>query len=137
MNKLARLSSAALMSAVLTQPLCAQEGGRFQQETANQAQTMSQGQSQDRIYGSSLMTEQERNEYQNQMRQMKSVEERANFQAQHHEQMKQRAQAQGKTLPDDVPANNGGQETGRGQGMGHGQGMGQGGQSMGAGKGKK
>ena len=147
MKKLARLSSAALMSAVLTQPLCAQETSRVQQETANQAQTMAQGQSKDRIYGSSLMTEQERNEYQNQMRQLNTEQERADFRARHHEQMKQRATAQGKTLPDDMPANREGQGSGAGQsmGQGHGQGMGTGmgmdmdkgqaGQSMGAGKG--
>lgn len=135
MKKLASLSSAAVLFALLNQPLWAQEASRVQQETANQAQAMSQVQSQDRIYGSSLMTQQERNEYQNQMRQLKSEEERANFRDQHHEQMKQRAKAQGKTLPDDVSANRGGPGKGQGQGMGMGQGMGQGGQSMGAGKG--
>ena len=109
MKKLASLSSVALVSAVLIQPLCAQEGSGVQQQTANQAQSMAQEQAQERVYGSSLMTQQERNEYQNQMRQMKTAEERANFRAQHHEQMKQRAQAQGKVLPDDVPAKNRGQ----------------------------
>ena len=114
MKKLASLSSVALVSAVLIQPLCAQEGSGVQQQTANQAQSMAQEQAQERVYGSSLMTQQERNEYQNQMRQMKTAEERANFRAQHHEQMKQRAQAQGKVLPDDVPAKNRGQGGGMG-----------------------
>ena len=129
MNKLASLSSAAMVIALLTQPLYGQESSRVQQGTANQAQTKSQ----DRIYGSELMTQQERNEYQNQMRQLNTEQERTKFRAQHHEQMKQRAKAQGKTLPDDVPAKHGGQ--GQGQGMGQGQGQGQGGQSTGAGKG--
>jgi TolA-binding protein len=154
MNSLVRLSSAAVVLAVLAQPLCAQETSRVQQETASQAQTMKETQSQERIYGSSLMTQQERNEYQNQMRQLKTEQERAEFRARHHEQMQQRAAAQGKTLPDNVPANQEevdgrGMEQGQGQGMGmgqgqgmgqghghgHGQGTGQGGQSMGAGKG--
>jgi TolA-binding protein len=139
MKKIADLSSAAVVLVLLTQPLHAQETSRVQPEAANQAQTMTQAQSQDRIYGSSLMTQKERNEYQSQMRQMKTEQERANFRAQHHEQMKERAKAQGKALPDDMPANHGGQGMGQGQGKGMGQGqgkeMGQGGQSMGAGKG--
>jgi hypothetical protein len=69
------------------------------------------------------------------MRQLNTEQERANFRAQHHEEMKQRAKAQGKTLPDEMPANRGMQGKGAGQGMGQGQGKGHGGQSMGAGKG--
>ncbi|MEZ5503625.1 MAG: hypothetical protein R3E50_13550 [Halioglobus sp.] len=128
-----------MVLALLTQPLCAQEADRVHQETANEAQTMGQMQAQDRIYGSSLMTQQERNEYQNQMRQLKTEQERADFQAQYHGQIKQRAEAEGKTLPDNLPAIREGQSRGAGKGMGHSQGMGmdmgQAGQSMGAGKG--
>jgi TolA-binding protein len=131
MKKLASLSSAAMVIALLTQPLYGQESSRVQQETANQVQTKSQ----DRIYGSELMTQQERNDYQNQMRQLNTEQERAKFRAQHHEQMKQRAKAQGKTLPDHVPANPGGQ--GKGAGQGPGMGMGQGDPSTDAGKGAR
>jgi hypothetical protein len=82
---------------------------------------MTQVQSRDRVYGSSLMIEQERNEYQNQIRQLKTEQECMNFRAEHHEQMTQRAEAQGKTLPDDVPTNSGGQGS---QSMGGGKGFG-------------
>lgn len=137
MKNSASLSSIAMVLVLLTQPLHAQETGRVQQETADQKQTMVQAQSQDRAYGSELMTQQERAEYQNKMRQLNTEQERAAFRAQHHEQMKQRAKAQGKTLPDDVPINRGmqGKGAGQGAGQGHGKGMGQGGQPKGAGKG--
>lgn len=133
------LCGATMVFTLLAQPLFAQEDSGVQNETAKQNQTMTQAQSQDRIYGSQLMTPQERNEYQNKMRQMNTEQERAELRAQHHEQMKQRAMEQGKTLPDDVPGNAVMQGKGKGHGM-SGQdpskGMGQGSQSMGgAGKG--
>lgn len=99
MEKVTRYGSAAMMLALLSQPLCAQETSRVQNETANQRQTMAQAQDRDRIYGSELMTQQERNEYQNQMRQLNTEQERAQLRAQHHEQMNQRAKAQGMTSP--------------------------------------
>jgi len=45
------------------------------------------------IYGGELMTVQERNQYREQLREMDSDEEREKFQAQHREQMNQRAKA--------------------------------------------
>ena len=47
------------------------------------------------IFGSQLMTEQERVEHRNAMRSARSDEERAAVRAQHHEQMLQRAQERG------------------------------------------
>lgn len=50
------------------------------------------------------MTAQERNEYANRMRLLRTEEEREQFRKEHHEQMKERAKARGLTLPDDPPA---------------------------------
>lgn len=81
------------------------------------------GQTQERIYGSQLMTQQERNEHRAQMRQAKTPEERERIRAEHHERMKERARERGITLPDVPPAT-----PGRGMGQG---GMGQGGMGQG------
>lgn len=76
------------------------------------------------IYGSQLMTKQERIEHRNKLRAAKTVEERDQVRLQHHEQMQLRAKEKGVTLPDAPPATGGGQ--GRGMvgmgGMGPGRG---------------
>lgn len=54
----------------------------------------------DQIFGSQLMTRKERAEYQKQMRALKTEQEREQFRLEHHKKMQERAQAQGKTLPD-------------------------------------
>jgi len=72
------------------------------------------------IYGSQLMTVQERAEHRNKMRAAKTAEERERIRAEHHEQMKVRAKERGVTLPDVPPA-------GRGPGAGPGPGPGPGG----------
>jgi len=74
------------------------------------------------IYGSQMMTQQERLEYRNRMRATNSVEERQQVRAEHHEMMKQRAQERGVTLPDNPPAMGGGMGPGMGGGMGPGMG---------------
>lgn len=79
------------------------------------------------IYGSQLMTQQERLEYRTQMRAMKTQEERETFRLQHHQKMQVRAQERGMTLPDAPPAGGGGMGPGRaGGGMGQGMGGGRG-----------
>jgi len=60
------------------------------------------------IYGSQLMTAQERNEYRERMRLAKTAEERERLRAEHHERMKVRAKERGVTLPDEPPARPGG-----------------------------
>jgi hypothetical protein len=75
------------------------------------------------IYGSQLMTQQERYMYRAQMSAAKSGEEREQIRKEHHEIMKVRAKELGVILPDDPPA-----KRGMGQGMG-GIGMGSGGQA--------
>ncbi len=86
------------------------------------------------VYGSQMMTEQERLEYRQRMRNATSDEERQQIRADHHQLMQERARQQGVTLPE-VPPDRGmgaGQGMGMGRGMGPGQGMGMGGgQGMG------
>ncbi len=72
------------------------------------------------IYGSQLMTQQERNEFRARMRAAKTDQEREQIRNEHHERMKVRAKERGVTLPDVPPAR------GMGGGMGPG-GMGGGG----------
>ena len=78
------------------------------------------------VYGSQIMTEQERLAYRQRMMNAESAEERLKIRAMHHEQMQKRAREMGVTLPEAPP------ERGQGKGMGPAPGMGPG---MGQGKG--
>ena len=89
---------------------------------------------QDQIYGSQLMTQEERSAYRTQMRNAKTAQEREQIRKQHHEQMKVRAKEKGVTLPDEPPARGKGQGMGPGgggMGPGNGSGVGPGGGGMG------
>lgn len=86
----------------------------------------------DRIYGSQMMTQQERNEYHDKMRAAKTADERDKIRREHHALMKERAKERGVTLPDEPPMRGG---MGPGAGMGPGGGMGSGG-GMGPGGGR-
>lgn len=92
-------------------------------------QEPTQQQTQERIYGSQLMTRQERAEYRSKMRAAKTAEEREQIRKEHHERMKERAKERGVTLPDEPPARGGGMGPGGG-------GMGPGGGGMGPGGGR-
>ncbi len=70
----------------------------------------------EQVYGSQIMTQQERLEYRNRIREATTNEQREQIRAQHHEQMRMRAKERGVTLPDDPPAR------GMGGGMGKGPG---------------
>lgn len=87
------------------------------------------------IYGSQLMTNQERIEHRNKLRAAKTVQEREQVRLEHHEQMKLRAQERGVKLPDEPPVPGGGmgRRMGPGGGMG---GMGPGGGMGGMGGGR-
>ncbi|MBE0621299.1 MAG: hypothetical protein IH605_11955, partial [Burkholderiales bacterium] len=74
---------------------------------------------QQQIYGSQLMTQQERNEYSARMRAAKTAAEREQIRLEHHAQMTERARARGMTLPDEPSGRGRG-----GPGMGQGGGMG-------------
>jgi hypothetical protein len=71
---------------------------------------------QEQVYGSQLMTNDERNEYQDKMRAAKTAEEREYLRTQHHQSMQERAKARGMTLPDEPPARGGGMGMGPGGG---------------------
>lgn len=78
------------------------------------------------IYGRQLMTPDERREYHQKMRNLKTKEERQAFRQEHHQQMQARAKEKGVTLPDAPPPRGGGRGMGPQNGMGPGQGMGPG-----------
>lgn len=61
----------------------------------------------EQIYGSQLMSRQERLEHRNKLRAAKTAEEREQIRKEHHEKMQQRAKERGVTLPD-MPATPGG-----------------------------
>lgn len=98
-------------------------GAAEQERTQQQIQT----QTQEQIYGSQMMTPQEREEYRLRMRTAKTVEEREQIRKEHHERMKALAKERGITLPDEPPARGGGMGFGSGMGPGGGGGMGPGG----------
>lgn len=76
-------------------------------------------QAQERIYGSQLMTKQERAEHRAKLRSLKTREEREAYRMEHHKKMQERAKEKGLALPDEPTA--------RGGGMGQRGGMGAGG----------
>jgi hypothetical protein len=78
------------------------------------------------IYGYQLMTQQEREQYQQQMRNAKTAEERERLRNEHHEKMQARAQERGVMLPDMPPKRGGGMNQGNGMGPGSGMGDGRG-----------
>ncbi|NMM36234.1 MAG: hypothetical protein HHJ09_01800 [Glaciimonas sp.] len=88
-----------------------------------------QTQKQEQIWGSQLMTPQERTEYRAKMFAVKTAAEREQIRKENHEAMKKRAEARGMTIPDELPARG----TGRGTGGGMGPGGGMGGGGMGGG----
>lgn len=83
------------------------------------------------IYGSQLMTQQERLEYRERLRNTHTVKEREQIRLQHHREMQERARERGVTLPD-APRRSVGPGAGAGP---RGSGMGPGGSGMGPGGG--
>jgi hypothetical protein len=103
---------------------------------ADQVPAKEKAQTQEQIYGSQLMTQQERAEQRDKMRAAKTAEEREQIRKEHHERMKERAKERGVTLPDEPPARGSRMGSG-GSGMGSGSGgMGSGGGGMGSGGGR-
>ncbi|HEU0219273.1 MAG TPA: hypothetical protein VFQ98_00540 [Gallionella sp.] len=68
------------------------------------AAEQTQAQKSETVYGSRLMTREERAEYRAKMRSLKTKEEREAFRMEHHQKMQERAKSMGKTLPDMPPA---------------------------------
>ena len=77
-----------------------------------------QVQGQEQIYGSQLMTQQERIEQRDKMRAAKDAGEREQIRKAHHERMKERAKERGVVLADEPPARGGGMGLGGGGGRG-------------------
>lgn len=70
------------------------------------------------IYGSQLMTNQERVEHRTKLRAATTAQEREQVRLEHHEQMKLRAKERGVAMPDDPPQQGGGMGPGGGMGGG-------------------
>jgi hypothetical protein len=114
--------STLTLSLCMSLAVAAQAADQAQSRDPSQAAPQIQTQKQEYVYGSELMTPQERTEYQNRMRAAKTEQERETVRLEHHKQMQERARAQGKTLPDMAPA-----DRGPGKGPGGGKGVGPGG----------
>jgi hypothetical protein len=102
-----------------------QDRTRQQDKDQTKSKVQDRDRDQDRVFGSQLMTKQERNEYRKRIRSAKTAEEREQIRAEHHERMMVRAKERGVTLPEDPPAKGGGM--GPGGAMAPGGGMGPGG----------
>jgi hypothetical protein len=84
-------------------------------------QEQTQLQEQEQIFGSQLMTPQERAEYRDKIRAAKTAEEREKIRKEHHERMVVRAKERGVTLPEEPPDHGmGGMQPGGGMGPGGG-----------------
>lgn len=90
--------------------------GAIEQMWASEETSQEAGEQQ--IYGSHLMTEQERTDHRAKMRAAATDEERERIRREHHELMEQRARERGLTLPDEPPA----RQQGAGQGPASGDG---------------
>jgi len=106
----------AAVTAMATPVLPAQE----------RVQTEKSAQTQERIYGSQLMTPQEREQHRAKMRSLKTEQERERYRLQHHKEMQQRAKERGVTIPDEPMPRGKGMGPGMGQGTGPGMGGGMG-----------
>ncbi len=84
----------------------------------DQTQIQEGAQTQKQIYGSQLMTTQERVEFRTKMRNARTAEERENIRNEHHERMKKRAKERGLVLPDEPPIRRGHMRQGGGMGPG-------------------
>ena len=87
---------------------------------ADPAQDKAKVQKQEQVYGSQLMTKQERAEFRSKMRAATTAEERDKIRNEHHEQMQARAKERGVSLPDALPPRGSGMGTGGGMGPGNG-----------------
>jgi len=70
------------------------------------------------MYGSQLMTQQERLEHRQRLQNAKTEQDRAQIRAEHRKRMQDRAKQKGVALPDDAPTEDMRRGAGRGQGGG-------------------
>lgn len=109
-----RMLTAFTLAAAL--PLSSGLGWAADPEPAQEKAPM---QKEEQVYGSQLITPQERAEHRAKMRAAKTAEEREQIRKEQHKLMQERAKARGLTLPDEPPAMGGGMGPGGG-GMGSG-----------------
>ena len=83
MTRLALVGAVSLLAVGMSASAMAQDQTRDQ----TQDRTRDQVRLQDPIYGSQLMTLQERNEYRTKMRSLKTEQERETYRLEHHKQM--------------------------------------------------
>jgi hypothetical protein len=126
MRSIATLAGLLLAQAILVTGTFARAD---EQGVPQQERTRQEARTQQQIYGYDLMTEQERSQYRQQMNSLQTEQERAEFRARHHEEMRKRAEQQGKSLPDKVPEHAGhkgmpGHAAGKGPPQGGGKGAG-------------
>lgn len=95
--------------------------------------TLSASAANEPVYGSQMMTNQERMEQRTKMNAANTAQEREKVRLEHHDQMQLRAKERGVTLPDTPPAQGAGMRQGAGPGSGMGGGSGGG---MGGGRGR-
>ncbi|NDP38373.1 MAG: hypothetical protein GZ093_06430 [Rhodoferax sp.] len=134
MTRLALVGAASLLAVGMSVSAMAQDQTR--DKTQDQTRDQDRDRLQDPIYGSQLMTLQERNEYQAKMRGLKTAQEREAYRLEHHKQMQERAKVRGVTLPETPPGQRPVMGSGPGAGPGSGAGMGAGaGGGMGGGAG--
>lgn len=124
MNRIA-MCGAFAAALLLAAPWGASAQGQGQAQPGAQAQQ----QKQEPIFGSQMMTREERAAYRGKMRAAKTPEERATLRSEHHDQMVARAKERGVTLPAEPPSvrprgGPGGMGGGMGPGMGPGTGTG-------------
>lgn len=82
----------------------------------NRVQDRALTQTQEQVYGSQLMTQQERSDYQARMGAANTAAEREQIREKHHEAMIERARERGVTMPEDTPATRGNVMRGDGSG---------------------
>lgn len=113
------VAASTLALGMLAAPLYASDGGDSQRSTSeSKERVQKQHAKEERVYGSQLMTREERREHREKMRSAKTAEEREQIRKEHHDKMKERAKERGVKLPDEPPA--AGQGAGPGPGMGGG-----------------
>ncbi|SOD50858.1 hypothetical protein SAMN06296416_101343 [Pseudoxanthomonas wuyuanensis] len=122
MSRISALVVATGLALAVCAPAYAQQG-RGQGAQAPQSLGNQQQSDQDQVYGYQLMTPEERAAHRNQLRSLKTQQERDAFRMQHHQQMQQRAAERGVKLPDVPLGQAGGMGMGRGMGPGAGAGM--------------
>lgn len=78
----------------------------------------------EQVHGSQVMTQKERDAHRAKMNAAKTAEEKERIRAEEHARLKERAEQQGKAMPEKPPASGGGMGPGPGGGMGLGAGGG-------------